>query len=131
MASQKLVRAMKGIGIWLPTVLLGLLFVMQGVMKLSGMPAWIERFRGYGYPDDFVFVVGAVELLGGLMLFVPRLARFGSAALGVVMLGAAVTHLLQAEIGNAIFTFILALVFGAITRVRTPTGGFLRLARTT
>lgn len=51
MASQKLVRTMKGIGIWLPTVLLGLLFVMQGVMKLSGMPAWIERFRGYGYPD--------------------------------------------------------------------------------
>ena len=131
MASPRRVKALKGTAIWLPTVLLGLLFVMQGLMKLSGMPVWIERFRDYGYPDNFVFVVGATELLGGILLFVPRVARFGAAMLAVVMIGAGVTHLLHAEVGNGIFTLILAAVFGAIARVRTPKGGFLRLARPT
>ena len=51
MASQKLVRAMKGIGIWLPTVLLGLLFVMQGMMKLSGMPA-LRSVKNQGQRRD-------------------------------------------------------------------------------
>ena len=129
MASQRLVNVMKGIAIWAPSVLLGLLFIMQGVMKLSGMPAWIDRFRGYGYPDNFVFVVGAAELLGGVILLVPRVARFGGALLGVVMLGAAATHAAQGEISNAIFTFILAVVLGLIARARTPKGGFLQLAR--
>ena len=127
--SKKFATVLKGIAIWLPTVLLGLLFVMQGVMKLAALPVWIDRFRDYGYPGGFIFVVGVAELAGALLLFVPRTARFGGLLLGVVMLGAAGTHALHNELGNALFTFILACIFVALAWVRTPQGGFLRLAR--
>ena len=53
MTKSNWIKLGKGIAIWVPTFLLGALFIMQGLMKLSGMEVWIERFRDYGYPEHF------------------------------------------------------------------------------
>jgi putative oxidoreductase len=110
----------KGIVIWLPTVLLSVLFLMQGLMKLTGMEVWVERFREYGYPEHFYLVAGVLELGGALLLFVPRTAWIGASTLGVVMLAAAGSHLLQGETFNAFFTLTLASIFGVIAYARRP-----------
>jgi uncharacterized membrane protein YphA (DoxX/SURF4 family) len=109
---------LKAVAVWTPSILLGLLFTMQGVMKLSSMPAWIQRFEGYGYPAPFLYGVGLAELVGGLALFVPRLASWAGLLLAVVMLGASGTHLVAAEMSNAAFTFGLAVVFFLLARAR-------------
>ena len=80
------------IGDWMLRLLLAALFVAQGVMKLGGSPAWVSRFRGWGYPDHFYIVIGVVELLAAIALIIPGLATFGAAVLIVVM--AAATALL-------------------------------------
>ena len=120
MANPKWVTIGKGIAIWVPTIVLGALFIMQGLMKVTGMEAWIRRFRDYGYPEHFYLVAGVLELGGALLLLVPRTARIGATTLTLVMLAAAITHLLQGETPNVFFTLGFAAVFGAIAYVRTP-----------
>jgi putative oxidoreductase len=83
--------------VWVLRVLLAALFVIQGVVKLTGSPGWISRFRAWGYPDYFYVAVGVAELAGALLLLIPRLSRFGAALLIVVMVGATGTHLIHHE----------------------------------
>ena len=83
----------RSLAIWVLQFLLAALFAIQGIMKLTGSPAWISRFNAWGYPDHFYLVVGLAELLGAIVLLIPRLAKFGALMLIVVMGGAAGTHL--------------------------------------
>lgn len=131
MTSSIWIRIGKGIAIWLPTVLLSALFVMQGLMKLAGLEMWVQRFREYGYPEHFHLVAGVLELGGALLLLVPRTARIGAAMLGLVMLAAAATHLVQGETPNTFFTLGLAAVFGVIAYVRAPGKRHRQVAATT
>src|SRR5260370_23630524 len=85
------------IGVWILQVLLAALFAIQGIVKLSGSPAWVSRFRGWGYPDHFYFVVGLVELLAAIALLIPRIAKLGALLLIVVMAGATATHVVHRE----------------------------------
>ena len=128
MAKSTWIKVGKGVAIWVPTVLLSALFIMQGLMKISGMEAWVQRFRDYGYPEHFCFVVGVLELGGALLLLVPRTARIGAAVLGLVMLAAAATHFVHGEASNAFFTLGLAVVFGVIGYARAPRKRLPRVA---
>ena len=103
----------KSIAVWVLQFLLAALFAIQGIVKLNGSPAWISRFRGWGYPDHFYFAVGLAELLGSILLLIPRLAKFGALLLIVVMAGATATHFLHREpqvITTLVLFALLALV---------------------
>ena len=126
MSQSRGMRVLKGVGIWLPTVVLGLLFIMQGVMKLQPGSPWIGMFERFGYPAGSRLVIGAAELAGGIALFVPAVAGLGALLLAVVMLGAAATHLIMGETLNAGFTLVLAMTLGALAWVRQPTAGWRR-----
>jgi len=128
MAESRGIRVLKGVGIWLPTVVLGLLFIMQGVMKLQPGSPWIGMFERFGYPAGSRLLIGAAELAGGIALFVPAVAGLGALVLAVVMLGAAATHLVMGETINTGFTLVLAITLGALAWVRRPTAGWRRQA---
>jgi uncharacterized membrane protein YphA (DoxX/SURF4 family) len=70
----------------------------------------ITRFRGGGYPDRFYFAVGLAELVGSILLLVPRLAKVGALPLIVVMAGATATHFLHREPQAIITLVVLALL---------------------
>ena len=120
MSQSKTLSVLKTIGFWTPYVLFGLLFVMQGVIKLAPQSAWLEMFAQWGYPDHFYLMIGVLELAGGIGLFVPRWAGYAGALLGVIMLGASATHLVHAEGPQAIFTFVLAILLFALAYFRRP-----------
>jgi uncharacterized membrane protein YphA (DoxX/SURF4 family) len=73
------------------------MFGIQGIAKLTSSTNWVTRFRAWGYPDHFYFVIGAVEVVGAMMLLVPKLAGFGGIILICVMIGATATHVLNDE----------------------------------
>ena len=82
------------LALWTGQVLLAAFFAFAGLNKLFGLqPEVVEQFERIGAGVGFRYLTGALELVGGLGLLVPRLA--GLAALGLigVMIGAAVTHL--------------------------------------
>ena len=107
----------KSIAAWALQVLLSALFLLQGVSKLLSSASWVARFKTWGYPDGFYFVVGATELLCALMLLIPRIAGVGAMMLMVVMAGATVTHLAHGE-PQVITTLVLMALLGLVVYIR-------------
>jgi len=120
MSKHGFATILKALAVWVPTVLLGALFVLQGLMKFPAESPWPGMFRNWGFPENFHLVIGVLELLGGLFLFVPRLAGFAALTLAAVMTGACLTHLLHGETLQAGFTLILTVIFAILARVRLP-----------
>jgi uncharacterized membrane protein YphA (DoxX/SURF4 family) len=77
--------------VWALSGLLALMYVSSGAMKFVN-PEAAQKFAAWGYPDWFRVLVAVVEIAGGVLLLVPRVAWLAAGALAVVMVGAAVTH---------------------------------------
>lgn len=98
---------------WILQFLLAAFFAIQGIVKLTGSSAWVSRFTGWGYPDGFYFAVGLAELLGAILLLVPKTTKFGAVLLIVVMAGATATHAVHRE--PQVITALVLLALLAIT----------------
>jgi uncharacterized membrane protein YphA (DoxX/SURF4 family) len=85
------------IALWIGSVLLALAFVLAGAPKLLRVEVWVDKFDGWGYASWFLVVIGGLELVGAILLLIPRLAVAGAALLAVIMLGAGYTHLANGE----------------------------------
>ena len=71
-------------------ILLGLIFVMSGVNKITGFEGTQQYMASYGMPMTSVLLVGAiaVEVLGGLSVILGAFPRIGAAALVVFLIPA-------------------------------------------
>ena len=99
-------------GTWLLQLLLAVVMVGPGSQKFTS-PTWERMFRTWGYPDGFYLVIGAIEVVGGLGLLIPRTASYSAIVLSVVMLGASATQVLRGGrngVGEVVFAVLLALV---------------------
>jgi putative oxidoreductase len=64
---------------------MGALFLYLGGAKLLGSPAAVQLFHDIGWGQWFRYVTGVVELTGGILLVVPRLAGASALLLMTVM----------------------------------------------
>jgi uncharacterized membrane protein YphA (DoxX/SURF4 family) len=81
---------------WLLQVLMAAAFITIGLGKF-GAPFWERSFARWGYPPGFHLVVGVIELVGGILVLVPRLTSYAGLMLGTVMVGAILTHALAGD----------------------------------
>jgi uncharacterized membrane protein YphA (DoxX/SURF4 family) len=88
--------------------LLAISFIAGGIAKFlpgetfAGAP-YSQRFADWGYPSWFRFVVGSGEIVGAVLLLVPRRRFLGAALLGLILVGAIVTHIVnQDPLGEAV-----------------------------
>jgi uncharacterized membrane protein YphA (DoxX/SURF4 family) len=74
-------------------LLAGIVFAFSGTPKFFAHGWEAGHFRTYGLPlpDAFVYVIGAIEILGGLALVADLAVRPVAVLLGAVMVGAIVT----------------------------------------
>ena len=108
--------------LWIVSALLAVVMVGPGVQKFTS-PVWERMFRAWGYPDGFYLVIGAIEVLGGIGLLIPRIASYCAASLSVVMIGAAITQIARGGrngVGEIVFAALLAMV--AYARLRSRQG---------
>ena len=84
---------------WMLSIVLTLLFLWIGWSKFSGSSAqhWQERFAHWGYPKSSQYLIGAIEMLAGAGLVIPRTRRVAASVIMALMLGAAATHLIHSE----------------------------------
>jgi uncharacterized membrane protein YphA (DoxX/SURF4 family) len=70
----------------------GVVFVVAGIPKFAAHSFEASHFTTYGlpFPDAFVYLVGAIEILGGLLLLADRGSRPVALVLAGVMTGAIV-----------------------------------------
>src|SRR5215470_11453341 len=101
---------------WAVAIVLAAVFVMVGFSKLKGASAmrWGERFARWGYPAEARYVVGVLEILGGLGVLIPRSRRAAAAVLAALMIGAIGTHAVNAEFARLIPPLILGGLAGLL-----------------
>ena len=109
-------RYLKIGGKWLLTILLAVVMIGPGSQKFTSN-TWERMFRQWGYPDGFYLVIGAVEVLGGLGLLIPKLASYSAIVLMVVMIGAAATQVLAGG-RNGVGEIVFATLLGVIAWLR-------------
>lgn len=73
----------------------GVAFIIAGVMQVAGADLPSAYFASWGYQPWVMVVVGALEVLGAVLLLAPPTRIVGGILLGVVMLGAVGTHLMN------------------------------------
>ena len=85
-------RAMN-IALWVIQILLALAFLGAASGKLLGKPEMVQLFEVIGIGQWFRYLTGLLEATGAVLVVIPRTRFFGAALLGVVMIGAVLTHL--------------------------------------
>ena len=95
-------------------VLLAAVFVLAGAMKLAAVEFEVQGFAHFGYAPWFMYAIGALELGAGLALLFRRAATPAALVLGVVMVGAAASHL---RAGDGVLLALPALVLLALLAV--------------
>ena len=85
----------KEIAAWLLALWLCYVFFRAGIAKFDDASGWSRAFRGWGFSVWFRVLIGVLEVIGALLLLVPRTVVYGTITIGVVMIGAAITQLLQ------------------------------------
>jgi putative oxidoreductase len=95
--------------VWACAIFLAAAFVFAGFLKLEGPSAirWSERFVHWGYPANAHYVVGVLEILGGLGVLIPKWRRAAAASLVALMIGALGTHAVNAEFPRLIPPLVL------------------------
>lgn len=75
------------------SILLALLFLLNGVTKLFGM--MVDQFVMWGYAAWFQYLIGAVEAVAGVG-FLRRRTRFAAAVLVIPIMAGAIFTLVRA-----------------------------------
>jgi uncharacterized membrane protein YphA (DoxX/SURF4 family) len=99
------------VGLWILQIGAAGMFLMVGFLKLSGDPQMVGLFDAIGLGQWFRYVTGSLEVLGAILLLVPRLSGLGALLLVGVMLGAVPTHLFVVG-GSPLPAIILLIVTG-------------------
>jgi putative oxidoreductase len=101
--------------LWVLQILMGVFFIVASAApKFWGDPYAVQIFTEIGAGQWFRYVVGAIELAGGIGLMVPRLA--GPAAVGLMglMIGAAYTQAVVLGAPAMVVTPIIIFVLAAV-----------------
>ena len=114
--SRTLRKIARAAVVWLPAILLILVFAKQGWAKFSDASGWAVAFRHWGYPDWFRVTIGVIELSAAALLLWGRTAFFGAALIVSVMLGAMATHLLK-DGGRHLSSEVVPLVLASLILV--------------
>ena len=85
------------IALWVRGAVPALGVGMSGVGKFFPASHWREYFVDWGFPVWFALVIGAAEVGGAVLSWIPRYAFYGASLLASVMAGAALTLQLHRE----------------------------------
>jgi putative oxidoreductase len=102
------------LGDWALRLGVGLIAILVGWEKFPSDTMWVEMYQQIGLGQWFRYFTGVVEILGGVLVLIPRLAAAGLALLAVTMVAASLIHIfVLGHPGNAPITGILAIVLFA------------------
>ena len=108
----------KVIATWILSGLIALAMIMAGGMKLSGAEEQVKGFAAMGYPAWFMYLTGVIEVVGGILLLIPRTAALGVLLLGATMVGAVVSLLKMGDVAHAPIPLVFLLVIALIGWLR-------------
>lgn len=89
------------------TALPVLMLLLSGVMKILKLPAVVQGFAKYGYPESQMVVIGLLEVGCTIVYLVPRLSVLGAVLMTAYLGGATASNV---RIGDP--SFIMTVLLG-------------------
>jgi uncharacterized membrane protein YphA (DoxX/SURF4 family) len=109
--------------LWILQALLCLGFLIAGVMKLASDPMQVENFELIGLGQGFRYVTGVLEIVGAVLILIPRFAWLAASLFACIMVGAIVAHLTRLGIDPGLaappILLVLAIIVARGRRPRT------------
>jgi len=110
----------KTIALWALQIIFALLMITAGYSKFT-VDRWPGDFEQWGYPDGFVYVIGVLEIVGGIGLLIPRITFYAAALLCIIMIGATITRIIDSTNTVALIVHVVyILAYAFIAYVRRP-----------
>ncbi|WP_017622383.1 DoxX family protein [Nocardiopsis chromatogenes] len=103
---------------WVLQVIGAGLFLLMGFGKVAGWPDFITTFENIGAGQWLRYFVGVAELAGGIGVLIPRLAGLAAAGLTLVVVGAALTHVVILQDSGWMLPVALIVLMGALAWIR-------------
>lgn len=113
MESKEISKGLK----WTSYILQGLivaLFLLGGIMNMSGAEEAVKGAMGMGYPQSAVFTLGLVLFLCAILYAVPRTTIIGAILLTGWLGGAVATHIINED---PLMNTIIPVIFGVFVWV--------------
>jgi putative oxidoreductase len=85
-------RTAAHIALWGLQILTALMFLGAGSSKLLGNAQMVDLFEVIGFGQWFRYLTGGLEVIGAVLIVVPRTAAGAALLLACIMVGAAITH---------------------------------------
>jgi uncharacterized membrane protein YphA (DoxX/SURF4 family) len=104
--------------LWTLTVLPAVGLFQAGAGKLIHRSVWVENFERWGYPGWFWLAIGALEVISGTALLVPRAASAAAIVLVVTMVCALATFLHAGEAPRMLGPLLVLPFLCAVAYVR-------------
>ena len=104
----------KNIVAWVVTAMMAFMIIKAGGLKLMNHSDQAGNFVKWGYPDWFMYLIGGLEVLGGIGLFIPKTRTLAIFGIIGIMLGAIYTHVIvdgnPTHVGGAVAVSVLGIV---------------------
>ena len=101
------------VALWILQIAAAGMFLMVGLLKLSGDAELVGLFEAIGVGQWFRYLTGALEVGGAVLLLIPRTSGLGALMLVGVMAGAVITHVFIVG-GSPLMAIILLVVTGLV-----------------
>lgn len=102
---------------WILIVVISILFITSGYPKIIASASMIKRFAAWGFSEWFVYCIGILELIGGILLLIPKASLYAALLLICIMTGAIFTHL-TTGIGSPGFALVTLILLFSIVYLR-------------
>jgi uncharacterized membrane protein YphA (DoxX/SURF4 family) len=96
-------KMLRLIAAWGVGLYLARMYVQMGWIKFDPNGFWTKAFARWGYPVWMRWLVGVIEVSGGILILVPWVASYGAMALCLVMTGAFVTRMRDARYVDSVW----------------------------
>jgi len=96
--------------------ILVLLAVSSGITKILLLQQDVDFFGKYGFTNSILIAFGAVQLLGGILLLLPKPRIIGAVFVATTFLVSAVVLVLDDNIPVTIITLICVFLLGVIIK---------------
>ncbi|CAN5162072.1 hypothetical protein BH23BAC1_BH23BAC1_28040 [soil metagenome] len=111
---------------WIITGLLSLAFLFSGIAKITGQEFYVTGFIRWGYPLFFMYVIGILQILGVVGLYLKKFRFWAALGLAGIMAGAVATHVVSQEAEVIIGPALLMVLSIALAWLRSTEVNFFR-----
>ena len=105
---------------WAYRILVALMFLAAAGMKLTGQPMMVAEFQQVGLGQWFRYFTGGLELIGAVLVLLPRFTSLGALLLLLVDLGAFIAQVTVLHMGW-IHTIVTGLILAGLIWVQRRT----------